>query len=360
MTVRLAPVTKMKFSLFYTYVGVFGILIVIVPFQYKHWNNKLTGMLIINEGIVQDKVVGLTVTTQNTTGVLARRFPDAIIIGGKKCGTTVLRDMLSHHRLIKIAKKEMFYFSNSDRYKLGISWYINQMPLTKEGELTLEKSPQYFTSKVTPERLERVSPDVKLMLILRNPLSRSISDYFFMQRKGRQTTTFNKKFFPKGKKGEINTRCSETHVSMYDIHYSEWLKWFPKEQILIVNGDNLKINPIEELTKIEKFLNIPHYFENDMFQCTGRRYYWKDPDSKKHYVGIQHKLPDVPQDTLYEVAMFLQPHASKFCQMASVNYTWCTDILADRMTWNSTTKMSGTPAGNNTTKTSDRLTLTMH
>ena len=150
-------------------------------------------MFTINEGIVQDKVIGLKYATQNTTDVLARRFPDAIIIGGKKCGTTVLRQMLSHHPLIKISNKEIFYFSNSDRYKLGISWYINQMPLTKEGELTLEKSPQYFTSTVAPERLKRVSTDVKLMLILRNPLSRSISDYFFMQRKERQTTTFTKK-----------------------------------------------------------------------------------------------------------------------------------------------------------------------
>ena len=100
-----------------------------------------------------------------------------------------------------------------------------------------------------------------------------------------------------------------------------------------------------------------------MFQLSGTKYYWKDPDSKQHYVGIQHELPDVPQDTLYKVAMFLQPHASTFCQMASVNYTWCTDILADRMTWNSTTKISDTLTGNSTTKISNRLTLnntTMH
>ena len=229
------------------------------------------------------------------------------------------------------------------------------MPLTKKSELTLEKSPQYFTSTIAPERLKRVSPDVKLMLILRNPLTRSISDYFFELRKGRQKATFIKKFFPIGKKGEINTKCSETRVSMYDIHYSEWLKWFPKEQILIVNGDNLKINPMEELTNIEKFLNIPHYFENDMFQLSGTKYYWKDPDSK-HYVGIQHELPDVPQNTSYKIAMFLQPHASKFCQMASVNYTWCTDVLADRLPWNSTSKISDRLTLNSTTKISDRLT----
>ena len=76
-------------------------------------------MFTITEGIVQDEVVGLKYPTQNTTDVLERRFPDAIIIGGKKCGTTVLRSMLSHHPLIKISNYEMYFFSNSDRYKLG-------------------------------------------------------------------------------------------------------------------------------------------------------------------------------------------------------------------------------------------------
>ena len=107
-----------------------------------------------------------------------------------------------------------------------------------------------------------------------------------------------------------------------------------KRQILIVNGDNLKFNPAKELTNIEKFLNIPHYFENDMFNVTvdessGRSYwYWKDTESESQPVG-QHKLPYILESTLHKVAVFLQPHASRFCQMASINVTWCTDILTD-------------------------------
>ena len=107
-----------------------------------------------------------------------------------------------------------------------------------------------------------------------------------------------------------------------------------KRQILIVNGDNLKFNPVKELTNIEKFLNIPHYFENDMFNVTvdessGRSYwYWKDTESESQPVG-QHKLPYILESTLHKVAVFLQPHASRFCQMTSINVTWCTDILTD-------------------------------
>ena len=63
-------------------------------------------------------------------GKAEKRFPGAIIIGAKKCGTTALRQILSHHPLIEIAEKELKFFS--ERYSLGISWYIAQMPLQRK------------------------------------------------------------------------------------------------------------------------------------------------------------------------------------------------------------------------------------
>ena len=300
---------------------------------------------VITEEIVQYPMIGKNVVSSpETTGSLdiklegkaEKRFPGAIIIGAKKCGTTVLRQILSHHPLIEIAEKELKFFS--ERYSLGISWYIAQMPLTKKGQLTIEKSPQYFKSEVAPQRIKNISKDVKLMLIVRNPLSRSVSDHYFTKRHRGQTDASMSASFTKTvlyNTNEINTHSSQISVSMYDIYYSQWLQWFPKEQILIVNGDNLKFNPVEELTNIETFLNIPHYFENDMFkvivnESSGRSYwYWKDAESESQPVGLQHKLPYILESTLHEVAVFLQPHASRFCQMASINVTWCTDMLTD-------------------------------
>ena len=93
-------------------------------------------------------------------GKAERRFPGAIIIGAKKCGTTALRQILSHHPLIEVAKKELKFFS--EHYSHGISWYIAQMPLTKKGQLTIEKSPQYFKSKIAPQRIKNISKYVKL------------------------------------------------------------------------------------------------------------------------------------------------------------------------------------------------------
>ena len=179
-----------------------------------------------------------------------RRFPNAIIIGVKKGGTSALRNILKCHPSIQIANNEVVYFSHEDHYKLGMKWYIQHMPLSTKDQLTIEKSPQYFTSTITPKRLFNVSSDAKILLIVRNPLVRAVSDYYFQHRRGN-----NRSFSGKiGVHGKMNVKVDEIKGSLYNIHYRNWLKWFPKEQILIVDGDNLKVNPIEELSCVEKFL----------------------------------------------------------------------------------------------------------
>ena len=323
---------KFSVSLLLPVIGLLAILIVMISVQtYSDNTNLRTFRKIMGfQQGVQDIVCLTECETSNITNELKHRFPDVIIIGAKKSGTSVLREMLSQHPLIKIAEKEIFYFSDPDHYQRGISWYIAQMPLTKKGELTLEKSPHYFASTVSPERLKLASSDVKLLLIVRNPLYRTISNYFFLQkiRTGKidkTLSTFRKKFF---RGNRINTDCEEINISLYDDNYSQWLKWFSKEQILIVNGDYLKVNPQRELTRIENFLNIPHYLGNKTIKHVGTKYYLENSQSKSNYVGYQHNWPEVSKDRIKKLAKFLQPHARRFCKLASVNYTWCTDIYA--------------------------------
>ena len=93
-----------------------------------------------------------------------------------------------------------------------------------------------------------------------------------------------------------------------------------------MNGDYLKVDPQKELTKIESFLNIPHYLGNKKIKKVGGIYYFEHSPSESNYVGYQHNWPEVPKDRIKKLAECLQPHARRFCQLASVNYTWCTDI----------------------------------
>ena len=49
------------------------------------------------------------------------------------------------------------------------------MPETTADQLTIEKSPAYFHSKNAPERIKALDPNMKIILVVRDPVTRAIS-----------------------------------------------------------------------------------------------------------------------------------------------------------------------------------------
>lgn len=47
-------------------------------------------------------------------------------------------------------------------------------------------------------------------------------------------------------------------ISLYHAYLHRWLEVFPREQILVVNGDLLIEDPVPQLRRIEKFLGLEH------------------------------------------------------------------------------------------------------
>lgn len=80
----------------------------------------------------------------------ARRLPQAIIMGVRKCGTRALLEMLYLHPMVQKAAGEVHFFDRDENYNKGLEWYRMQMPHSYHGQITIEKSPSYF---VTPEVL---------------------------------------------------------------------------------------------------------------------------------------------------------------------------------------------------------------
>ena len=280
----------------------------------------------------QDTLVTASISPNSTRHL--KRFPNAIIIGVKKGGTKALLEMLCFHPIIKGCKIEPQFFSF--HFENGLKWYIDQMPITGEGELTIEKSPNYFNVELSPQRIYNITLGrIKLILIVRNPITRAISDYvhILISRKKDPSITFEKKVVLDN--GTINVHTSEIYKSMYDIHYQRWLKWFEKEQIFVVDGDELITNPASQLTKVEEFLNVQHYFNKEMFQFNDRKgfYCWNSLSKEKGHPqktdlkclpkSKGHPHPTVSQDTLDRLKVFFKPHTARFCSLASVNFSWC-------------------------------------
>lgn len=49
------------------------------------------------------------------------------------------------------------------------------MPETNITEITVEKTPAYFVSKTAPGRIRSLNSTIKLIIVVRNPITRAIS-----------------------------------------------------------------------------------------------------------------------------------------------------------------------------------------
>ena len=75
------------------------------------------------------------------------------------------------------AKNEVHFFDDDSSYEEGLDWYRKKMPYSFAGQITLEKSPAYFVDDRVPARVHEMNSSIKLLLIVRDPVERTVSDY---------------------------------------------------------------------------------------------------------------------------------------------------------------------------------------
>ena len=113
-----------------------------------------------------------------------KRLPQCIMIGQQKAGTKALLVFLMIHPDIATARKEIRFFNLNESYARGLEYYRQQMPISEPHQMTMEKSPDYFSAPYVPERIRQMNESIKLLLIVREPVSRMISEYWFNLRHG--------------------------------------------------------------------------------------------------------------------------------------------------------------------------------
>nr|XP_045583552.1 heparan sulfate glucosamine 3-O-sulfotransferase 5-like isoform X2 [Procambarus clarkii] len=196
-----------------------------------------------------------------------RRLPQALIIGVRKCGTRALIEMLNLHPHVQKNGIEMHFFDDDERYANGLEWYRKRMPYSFDNQVTIEKTPSYFISREAPARIRAMNETIKLLLIVREPAMRVLSDYAQIMeakmRKGKQVAPFHKKVLTPD--GEINDGFKAIQISQYAVHVLRWLREFPREQIHIIDGDNLVSDPFTEIDKVQQFLRLPLHIKPDNF-----------------------------------------------------------------------------------------------
>ena len=114
-----------------------------------------------------------------------RLSPSFFVIGQFKCGTTSLAASLVAHPQIKGASQKELNYWNLRALELGLDWYAQNFPCGTGEQITFEASPEYFGHERVPFRLLKAFPRAKMILLLRDPVSRAFSHYRMRLRAGR-------------------------------------------------------------------------------------------------------------------------------------------------------------------------------
>jgi len=103
--------------------------------------------------------------------------PTFLIIGVMKSSTTSAIGYFNQHPNIYISWKELHFFNKN--YSKGIDWY--EKHFTDKSMAIGEKTPMYCFSRVALKRIKKHYPNIKLILFLRDPVTRAFSQFNHMK-----------------------------------------------------------------------------------------------------------------------------------------------------------------------------------
>ncbi|XP_029491768.2 heparan sulfate glucosamine 3-O-sulfotransferase 4 [Oncorhynchus nerka] len=255
-----------------------------------------------------------------------KKLPQAIIIGVKKGGTRALLEALRVHPDIRAVGNEPHFFDRN--YEKGLDWYRDLMPSTLEGQITMEKTPSYFVTSHAPKRIHTMARDIKLIIVVRNPVTRAISDYTQTLSKKPEIPTFEVLAFKNRTLGLIDASWSALRIGIYALHLETWMQYFPLAQMHFVSGERLIVDPAGEMGKVQDFLGLKrivtdkHFYFNKTkgFPCLKKPEDSSTPRCLGKSKGRTH--PNIDPDVIRRLHKFFKPFNMMFYQMTGQNFEW--------------------------------------
>jgi hypothetical protein len=209
-----------------------------------------------------------------------------MIIGAQKAGTTSLNTYLSQHpRIYTHYTLEFGLFSNINDYNKGFKYWYNIAVKDKrkfsDQNLFFAKTVGLMYKKDLLLKLKELNPDVKIIVILRNPIERAYSAFWYCKKNGIEPyNDFNDAIFTNDPGRFANERYKP------DCDYIGRSSYLPylKEVYNIFSSKNIKLFLFEEMiTGLNKYLNEIALFagvENFEFNTSIKYNEGRQPKSK--------------------------------------------------------------------------------
>jgi len=227
---------------------------------------------------------------------IARKLPDFLIIGAQKGGTTSLYDYLIQHPDISSAfRKEVHFFDKN--YDKGISWYTSFFPFREKAGITGEASPFYLYHPLVPKRVKEDLGNIKLIVLLRDPVQRAFSHYKMEKRRGIEKLSFQEALEKEeerlidGQEKLLSGRFSHNHQfhsyldrGKYAEQLKRWFEIFPKENFYIAKSEAFFSDPKSTYKEVLNFLGLEPKGDIELTPLNTDKSRTKIPIENKQYL----------------------------------------------------------------------------
>ncbi|TVR76910.1 MAG: sulfotransferase [Saprospirales bacterium] len=228
----------------------------------------------------------------------------SFIVGGQRCGTTFLMNLLSQHGSIEFPQTQFpepkFFIKYPGK---GSCEFKNELfgEIQKQDKVLIEKSTSYVEYREALVRINEVFPNSNIFFIVRDPVQRAISNYFFSVRNGLEKRCIREAFLE-----EKNVRNNyEVSVNPFDYigrsRFSKQLKTLED----VFCKDRLHILSFRKLTSdTNEYLN--HIIEDKLGLESGYFHLEVEKNESAKVKSIDKEVLDILEEKLLTEVKFLE------------------------------------------------------
>jgi len=235
--------------------------------------------------------------------------------------------LTQHPSVIPGVGKEVYFFDK--KFDKGINWYKSFFPTKlsksrlenkqKRNCLTGEATPRYIHYPHTPKRVFDLIPNIKLIVLLRNPIDRAYSHYQMEAGNDNEELPFEEAIEQEEKRITDDMKKMERNENFYSVYFyrksyltrgiyvdqlKRWFEYFPREQFLILKSEDFYSKTPEVYQQVLDFLGLSK-FELNSF--------------KAHRMG---KYSAIGAETRKKLADYFRPYNEQLYQLLGRNFDW--------------------------------------
>lgn len=197
---------------------------------------------------------------------------DFIILGAQKAATSALQASLREHASVYMPKGESPFFEEPDYHNEPWQHFASDVP---DSVVKGIKRPDYLCSDQAIARIKQHLPNCKFIVVLREPVSRTISSYCYMVRHAHlPALPLNEGLSNCMKAYQSNPDSRAASVISYGLYGAYLEKWFAQydeKQFLVLSQKQVATDLKGTLKLCLAHLGIEHASEDELSLAQGEK-----------------------------------------------------------------------------------------